>query len=456
MEFELPVEAPDDRHRPGPGWLAFFVLVGLLITLQLVAYLDRTPDGERDRDAANADRTVRMMLEQGAAMRQTFGKQAPKDDFRALSRELPKLEAANAGPDSAVVAIGIRRLLGQEPTLDTIQKLSKRKEAKYRTFAELVQNNTPKEEQVRALKSKLPDLFAAELTWALTLEKAGVADARKEVISTERGMRLLGMIFLVVLAGGMGVVAWIAYGVARGSGKLKPVGHPSGELSAPEADRFAGRATQLLAAFFLLPVAIAVLAGENAPKGLGIVFALVMIAIALASFKLPIFGRRLAYAQAGLHRRDFGKGVLWALAALAAEIPVLVILAALSLPLQQFFPAPEHPITVRLAEGADLWMLISTFVSASLMAPIVEEITFRGFVAPAMAKLFKSVAVGLVVAAFCFAAIHPTGVPAWLPLAGVGFMSSLLAYQTGSLWPSIIFHAIHNGVILTVTVAVLG
>jgi len=455
VEFELPVENTD-RHRPGPGWIALFGLVTLLIVLQLVAYLDQTPEKGRDRTASNIDRQLKMMVEYTSAIGSLAGGKEPKSDYKELRTSLPKLEAKDAGPDSAVVAATIRRLLGEKPTQDTLDKLKKQKDEKYRSFAAFSEQDKPAEPEVRAAKDKLPKLFAADLGWGLALERSGVKDARKEVISKEQGAKFLVFILVFVLAFGLGIAAWIAYGVARASGKLTPVGHPALPIDAPDADRFASRAALLLATFFLLPFAISVISGGKLGKGAGVIFALAMIAVSLALMKLPVYGKLIPFPRIGLQKQSVGKAFLWAVGALLAEIPVLLILAALSSPLQQFFPAPEHPITVRLAEQSDFWTLLSTFMAASLMAPIVEEITFRGLIAPATARLFRNTAAGLVLAAFMFAAIHPTGVPAWLPLAGFGFMSSLLAYQTGSLMPSMIFHCLHNTAILTLTVAVLG
>jgi membrane protease YdiL (CAAX protease family) len=47
-----------------------------------------------------------------------------------------------------------------------------------------------------------------------------------------------------------------------------------------------------------------------------------------------------------------------------------------------------------------------------------------------------------------FAMVHPTGVPAWPALAAIGAMAALLTFQTRSLVPSIVMHAVHNGTLL--------
>lgn len=457
MEFDLTRDpVPQDSHRPGVGWFAFFILVGLLILVQLDGYLNRDKGSGDDRTAANVERSLRMSMEYMAGIRGMLGDKAPKEDYARMRSELSRLEEPKASEEAAMVAISLRRLLGDDPKPSSLSALAKSKDTKVRQLAVLLENPDLQEPEVRALKDRLPDRFASQLIWSLRLEELGVKDARLEVVSPERGQRLFVFAVVLMLAGGLGVAAWIAYAVARLAGKARPVGHPADPLSSPNADRMAGRATQLLALFFLIPFVIVMIVGSKPPKGTSIVLALLVIGLSLALLTLPIFGRSLSFAQVGLRHPRRKSDYLWVVGALLAEIPLLAVLAAISYPLQQFFPAPEHPITVRLAEGADLWTLIGTFVSASLMAPIVEEIIFRGLVTPAMAKLFRSTAIGVVIAALCFAAIHPTGIPAWLPLAGVGFISAMLTYQTGSLMPSIIFHGVHNAAILTLTLAVLS
>lgn len=455
MEFDLAPSAPEDQHRAGPGWLVFFALVSLIIGLQLVSYLWRDTGSQGDRTAATADRSLKLDLDLQAAMRQILRGQAPKPDYRSAIRSLPKLEAPGASADAAVVAVAIRRLTGGEPKPASMEKLIQDKRQEYRSVAILAKRPAPPESKVRELKDKLPDLFSAELTWGLALENAGVKNGRDEVLSLKRGTGVFVLLAVIVVAAGLGVIAWIVYFGARLSGRLKPVGHAAEPVTSADADRMAARATQLLALFFLVPMFVGMVAGEL-PRSASIGVSFVVILLTLLVVGLPIFGKRFSMKRIGIHRRDLGKGVLWAFGALLAEIPLLILLALLSFPLQRFFPAPEHPITVVLSEESGIWTLVAIFVAASVMAPIVEEIIFRGLLAPAMVRLFRSFAVGLIVAALIFAAIHPTGVPAWLPLAGIGFMSSLLAYQTGSLIPSMIMHGVHNAVILTFTLLVLG
>jgi membrane protease YdiL (CAAX protease family) len=82
------------------------------------------------------------------------------------------------------------------------------------------------------------------------------------------------------------------------------------------------------------------------------------------------------------------------------------------------------------------------------LAPIAEELFFRGFLFGGLRKRF-SLWPAAIIAGIVFGAIHaPTGVTAVIPLAGLGVMFCWLYEKTGSLWPSVIAHAINNGLAL--------
>jgi uncharacterized protein len=82
------------------------------------------------------------------------------------------------------------------------------------------------------------------------------------------------------------------------------------------------------------------------------------------------------------------------------------------------------------------------------LAPIAEEIFFRGFLFGGLRKRFP-LWPAAILAGVIFGAIHaPTGVTAVIPLAALGVAFCWLYEKTGSLWPSVIGHAINNGLAL--------
>lgn len=94
-------------------------------------------------------------------------------------------------------------------------------------------------------------------------------------------------------------------------------------------------------------------------------------------------------------------------------------------------------------EGSGL--LIASALLTCVIAPVCEELLFRGFIFTCL-RNWKGPWVGAVLTALIFGAVHATSAPAedLLPLAGLGFVLCLLYRATGSLYPCIALHAVNN------------
>jgi membrane protease YdiL (CAAX protease family) len=96
------------------------------------------------------------------------------------------------------------------------------------------------------------------------------------------------------------------------------------------------------------------------------------------------------------------------------------------------------------ADRSDLYLAASAVV-VCILAPIAEEILFRGFFFPAlrtaMPELLAAVATGVL-----FGLVHVIGTPFALivPLAVLGFVLCLLYRYTGSLLPCMTLHSLNN------------
>jgi membrane protease YdiL (CAAX protease family) len=103
--------------------------------------------------------------------------------------------------------------------------------------------------------------------------------------------------------------------------------------------------------------------------------------------------------------------------------------------------------------------LIGTAVFVCVLAPIVEEFFFRGFVFGALRRWRVRIArcdVGVVLAAIVtgifFGAVHATSAsPQYLvPLGFLGFVLCLVRWRTGSLYPCMALHSFNNSLALGV------
>jgi membrane protease YdiL (CAAX protease family) len=156
----------------------------------------------------------------------------------------------------------------------------------------------------------------------------------------------------------------------------------------------------------------------------------------------------LARATGGSLATEFGLGrvtpiqVVWAVVVAAAGLLPTSLLADLSLrihPIPQewlsfyFEHLPQGPAEVAL--GA---------MSVVVVAPLAEEILFRGLVHRLVRRLWGATGATMI-ASLAFAILH---LEPWylLALFGLGVLLSLIYEATGSLTPCVITHGAHNGI----------
>jgi membrane protease YdiL (CAAX protease family) len=90
--------------------------------------------------------------------------------------------------------------------------------------------------------------------------------------------------------------------------------------------------------------------------------------------------------------------------------------------------------------------LVSVCVLVTVVAPIAEELFFRGFFFGAL-RNWHGPWLAALLTGLVFGGIHAFGTPAGylLPLAVLGFMLCVVRWRTGSLLPCMALHAINNG-----------
>jgi membrane protease YdiL (CAAX protease family) len=164
--------------------------------------------------------------------------------------------------------------------------------------------------------------------------------------------------------------------------------------------------------------------------------------VAAAVYCAHIGGRAVRGWQFGLRR----PGVGWGWAALMI-FALLVTFVVLSVVWSEAVNPSKEKILEQLGtnEGATLLILSATLTC--VMAPIAEELLFRGYMFTALRNwcgtLPAAVITGLV-----FGGVHAGSAPGLdlAPLAALGFGLCLLYRYTGSLYPSIIAHALNNSI----------
>jgi sodium transport system permease protein len=134
---------------------------------------------------------------------------------------------------------------------------------------------------------------------------------------------------------------------------------------------------------------------------------------------------------------------LWAAAGLALLLHPLVVMFAKAI--TEIYPIPGETeaaakaIEAALGGAPNLWAVLGLM---ALLPAICEEVAFRGFVLSGARHLgHKWWAIAL--SAVAFGMVH-TFLHQKITATAMGLVIGYVAVQTGSLWPCILMHALHN------------
>lgn len=121
------------------------------------------------------------------------------------------------------------------------------------------------------------------------------------------------------------------------------------------------------------------------------------------------------------------------------------ILASLGALLPSMYIQEMMPELPNLAEREFELIMTSRFgyVIIGLMAPLVEEIVFRGAILRALLRWKSNPWIGIMISAVMFSAIHMN--PAQMPHAFlIGILLGWMYYRTDSILPGVIYHWVNN------------
>jgi membrane protease YdiL (CAAX protease family) len=235
--------------------------------------------------------------------------------------------------------------------------------------------------------------------------------------------------------------------------------------SLPEADRLAIRAAQLFGTFLFLELGVASWAddfkGSKSAAGsmvVEIISASVVIAGTVIVTRIPLGNRFYRLADYGFRRDMIVPSLFWGVGGFLAVIPLASIGIMVGQLFERFAPRPDHPLIHMLEDSHNLLFAAGAFFLASIQAPFTEELLFRGTLTPALSGLFGTrkyaVPLAIGISSLAFASIHPQGFTLWLSLASIGVVNGVLCYQTRSVLPGMVMHALFNGSVLAYTLLI--
>lgn len=134
----------------------------------------------------------------------------------------------------------------------------------------------------------------------------------------------------------------------------------------------------------------------------------------------------------------------WCYTAILLALPLVLIVGLVNFTMMQLidneFVNPQ--LQAITPEGFSWPSFIFIMIATGIIAPIAEELTFRGVLLGWLDQRFGRV-IAIIGSSLFFGSVH--GVPMLIPalsVAGIAF--ALLAYRSRSLWPPIILHATFN------------
>jgi membrane protease YdiL (CAAX protease family) len=183
---------------------------------------------------------------------------------------------------------------------------------------------------------------------------------------------------------------------------------------------------------------------SHTPGGLVIADTFVQdLAFIVAAVYCAKLGARVVRSwQFGLRRP--GQGWLW------AGLLVLGLIVAF-IALDAIWSEILHPTKEKLLETLGTKesksLLVLSAALTCVVAPIAEEVLFRGYMFTALRNWRGTLPAALIVG-LLFGGVHATSAPAadLVPLAALGFGLCLIYRYTGSLYPGIAAHALNNSI----------
>ena len=123
---------------------------------------------------------------------------------------------------------------------------------------------------------------------------------------------------------------------------------------------------------------------------------------------------------------------------------IIVLSDELDRIIQIFVPAPEYIVDLSgLLQPDTLIGYFLLFIAVGIIAPLGEELLFRGFLQQFLEKHWQDITRAILITALFFATIHMN--PYWfLQIYLLGILLGFLSWKTGSVFPPLILHGMNN------------
>jgi membrane protease YdiL (CAAX protease family) len=238
------------------------------------------------------------------------------------------------------------------------------------------------------------------------------------VVDTAKGIVLV-IICTILVSIGLGIGTTLLVG-SDALAELAPQGLSIMEFLSEFFDLLAseGLLTQ-----WLIMVFVGMLIGEGA--------------FILGAWRFSVFKYRRGWSALGFRPFKVRKGLILAAAVVLAGLLISV--------LYDLLVTSDESITIEFTDTGLGLAIITTL--AIVIAPVAEEVFFRGFLFTGIGNRY-GYGWGAVISALIFALAHFMQPGAFVPIFIFGILLAWLYFKTGSIWACIFTHATYNSLAL--------
>jgi membrane protease YdiL (CAAX protease family) len=137
--------------------------------------------------------------------------------------------------------------------------------------------------------------------------------------------------------------------------------------------------------------------------------------------------------------KNFGAGLIgWGI-----SLPLIYAASSLAMLLFPNLPDPSNPAIPLTLQSSGLLARISLYITICVLAPIFEEIMFRGLFYQSM-RAMLGVWPAIIVTGVVFGLVHPVSIVGSMPLMLLGGVFAWLAETRKSLVPGMVAHSLQN------------
>ena len=163
--------------------------------------------------------------------------------------------------------------------------------------------------------------------------------------------------------------------------------------------------------------------------------------------------RKWSFKELGFSKKGIWEGIPQALAAYLVYIAITLFITLLILYADLHIPGYQLQAPILPIFGDSTLALGLAGVLMIIVAPLTEELFFRGFVLQGLVKDLGA-PIAAIATALVFATFH-LQFGSFIPIFILGLILSILFLQTRSIWACIWFHVINNSVAFAIQLMII-